>query len=1104
MAKFCSSCGAQLQETSKFCRECGTRVDPPAAPVSSSALPSAPVAPASASQSAHSPAARPVPADSAPVSEPAPNPAAPASKPQPALNRLSQNHKPQDGKAKPAKSACCLRGCAAAFVIMLLIAGIGALFTVCQPEEPPKPYKTGSPIARRDKPSKPGRTGSPAVRPYTPPKPQKTDKPVVRPGSPSEPYDTGGTVGRRGTPNPEASSAAFTREIQKGVVLSVPENALGNRKLVVKPVAEPSELLQTADKQLRERGIFSVAAWEVDAGLAEDERLPGYYSLRVDLGELGIDESLYNRVRFYRLTEKGELFEYCTAVDGRTVSFSSNQNSFVLAAIGMVAVGLPIVFSGAGYVAEYREEVSYYCSREGDNWYIECPTNAQPFKLFWNSNDVDKDFYSKDFYEKVDKLTKRQNEIIYEVKVKHEGWLGYVDYASGRIFGFADNADIAKAVQEALDKDAEFQKLRKQVKRFPPYIEKNITQITTAYDYLGKTVKVKMPGYTVCFYLKKGLSALGYQNSTLFRNPYIEIKIQSDMIKSAQKGGEQWDNLLLTVTHELFHICQEEYHFRYGVSSKKFDEMVTVVLEADARDYYKGKRIITTNPESLIEGTFEKYFYFPMDGNEEGDPGEYGYALAKFVKFIRQNRRTKINARHLMDAREYYSKPNISDPLMKCFGISKSKLGDYFAAYCKSNFIQVGDSVANCESEQLIIQPSQPVPASLKFSGPFSCRAKTVRFQFGKTAKRDCAVLIVPQTNDAQTVLCGDPRVNTSYLERGIFMPSQKDVPVVGTVMMIFLPGEKKTLKTGLTAYAIPAPDFKELKAGSGYIRLKVPKISAAGRDGLTDGFLVGFKAGDLPGKIVPIEPDKAGKTIELKLSQVFPQAQPGELKFTAVMREYVLDKDGKRCLCPESQRLSASAVIPEAEGNKGDPGKHHYIYVPKTFSVDGAQVSRKEMISKRKAHINDLIKGWKKKLAEEKEVRNPDDRTRSRIAKWQRSIERDRKTLHNYDDPDWVNFSFGNPLSVSRSRDGAQISGITLLMSRSGSVWNRSIYFKAVNSGSGGGSFTGEDPRGEHGRVSVKLPLGGGSGSLSYDGREYDVFEYDEETYDKYIKMTR
>ena len=154
--------------------------------------------------------------------------------------------------------------------------------------------------------------------------------------------------------------------------------------------------------------------------------------------------------------------------------------------------------------------------------------------------------------------------------------------------------------------------------------------------------------------------------------------------------------------------------------------------------------------------------------------------------------------------------------------------------------------------------------------------------------------------------------------------------------------------------------------------------------------------------------------------------------------------------------------------------------------------------------NINDLIKGWKKKLAEEKEVRNPDDRTRSRIAKWQRSIERDRKTLHNYDDPDWVNFSFGNPLSVSRSRDGAQISGITLLMSRSGSVWNRSIYFKAVNSGSGGGSFTGEDPRGEHGRVSVKLPLGGGSGSLSYDGREYDVFEYDEETYDKYIKMTR
>ncbi|MBQ7569262.1 zinc-ribbon domain-containing protein [bacterium] len=701
MARFCSNCGAQLKETSKFCRECGTKTDLPATPVPPSvpspATPPASVPPApqvthptsqparnlaslSSNQPAMSATAPVAPAASQPASRHASNTA-----PRSAGQQSAPRHNSQAEPAKPAKASGCWRGCAVTVLIMLLIAGIGALCIVkgCQPEEPPQP----------DKPNNPN-------KPYTnswPPLPNQKK-------------------------SPKANSAAITREIQKGVILSVPKGALGrSKKLDVKPVTELNETLQTANRQLLERNIFAVAAWEVDAGLADDERLPGYYTLSVDLGELGIDKSLHSQVRFYRVTDKGDIFEYCTALDGQTASFQSNQNSFVLAAVGIVVIGLPAVFTGAAYVVEYRRETSYYCKTDGENWYIECPTNAKPFQLYWNGKDVD-----KDFYDNLEKLKKRQNTIINAAKKKYpKTWLEHATSAvSDASSLFSANLGLSKAAQEALDKDPEYQKLKKQIESVPPFIEQTITKIATAYAYLGQVVKVKMPSYTVCFYLKKNLGVLGYQTSTLLRNPYIEINIQQDLKDTAQSGGEKWDNLLLTITHELFHICQEEYHFSYGVNSKKFDEMVTVLLEADALEYYKRTKIITTTPELTSDGPYEYLFQYPMDKDEEGDKaGQYGYALSKFASFVRkQSGKSKITAKNLMEAREYYSRPNISTPLQKCFGISSITLGEYFVSYCQKSFGTFAKAYEGAGYLPLVkLTPAKPVPKSINFSGRFSC-----------------------------------------------------------------------------------------------------------------------------------------------------------------------------------------------------------------------------------------------------------------------------------------------------------------------------------------------------------------------------------------------
>lgn len=1104
MTSFCGNCGAKLQEASKFCMECGTRIVPPDAPVPSSG-PSASSAPEPAFQSTCNPSAQPSALQR--TARPVSDAAALASESVfvPTVQEVNNPHSHQDAKAKPGKYKFCLCGCVIAVLIMLFIFGFLAYFrevghrsrlareaenaqsTVVQSEKSFGANDTGDRASRSDEASESGNSGNSDVQRSL--ALQRDIEDNLREVKEA----------RHDKEAPKFNTSALTREIQKGVILSVPENALGNKKLVVKPVAKPNELLLKADKQLKEHGVFAVAAWEVDAGLTENERLPGYYTLRADLGELGIDEKLYDRVRFYRLTDKGDLFEYSTVVDDGTASVRSNQNSYLIASV------CPTI----NLIETIAENCYYNCFKDGDKFYLECSTESGTFKLFWNGDDVD-----KEFYDKLKKLKERCSLIITREKRKHPSWWDCVDCAGGSVLGFGHNDELTEAVQKALEQDAEYQKLKKQIKRLPPFIEKTAAQVTTAYEYLGQTVKVKMPGYTVCFYLKKDLGALGYQVPSLTRNPYIEINVLDSLKDTARSGGEQWDNLLLTVTHELFHICQEEYHCFIGANSKKFDEMAAVLLEADARDYYKSKKIITTNPESLIDSTFEYSFRYPMDKDEESDSGEYGYALAKFVKFIRsKSGKSAVTAKNLMDAREYDSKPNISDPLMKCFKIDKSELGNYFIAYCtdKDGFKAIdSDFSAKRFTEVVEVKPSQPAQVSMFFSGPFSCRVAMLRFPPKK--KNDCAVIIVPQDNAEQAVLCFEPGKQHSQLQRGIFIPSPKKT-MIGDVMMVFPPGKSETLKTGFTAYAVPAPNFRELEADSECIRFRVPKLSVAGEKGVTAGFLINFKSGDGPARTITVEPDKAGEKIELKLSGVFPQARPGKLKFTAAVCEYVLDKDGKRCCGPLSQEISASADIPELNANSHN---YHYIYVPTKFSHKGAQISRSEEVSLRKANCEQTIKLRQKRLAEVKAMgpinQKPDslERFSKYIASLQSSIDYQRKFRHNLNDPDFVNFILGKVLFINWSASHmeaykSRTSGIGLewVEIEGGSILSINLlgfgHFENTNPGTSGSSFTGVNRQGE--RLSAQLPLNGGKGSLSLNGKEYEIYRYDQETFDKYKK---
>ncbi|MBQ1878214.1 MAG: hypothetical protein II161_05285, partial [Erysipelotrichaceae bacterium] len=76
--------------------------------------------------------------------------------------------------------------------------------------------------------------------------------------------------------------------------------------ITMAPVSEDSERLIQIAEEFKEIGEPLVAAWEVHAGLEEDEVLPGEYTVSIDLTTLGIDETLWPAIRLYRLSDDGK------------------------------------------------------------------------------------------------------------------------------------------------------------------------------------------------------------------------------------------------------------------------------------------------------------------------------------------------------------------------------------------------------------------------------------------------------------------------------------------------------------------------------------------------------------------------------------------------------------------------------------------------------------------------------------------------------------------------------------------------------------------------------------------------------------------------------
>ena len=156
------------------------------------------------------------------------------------------------------------------------------------------------------------------------------------------------------------------------------------------------------------------------------------------------------------------------------------------------------------------------------------------------------------------------------------------------------------------------------------------------------------------------------------------------MVKENDEGKMARENLSLTVTHELFHVCQENYHTHFFSDSVRFDEMTAVVLESDARDYYFENGIISQKPPLTNQHHWNQLKKSTDDNSLNKDmQTDQGYNLSLYYEYLREKTGKKAPVAEIMNARSYFEVPKTSKILSEVFGLTEEEYQKHWSGFCK-------------------------------------------------------------------------------------------------------------------------------------------------------------------------------------------------------------------------------------------------------------------------------------------------------------------------------------------------------------------------------------------------------------------------------------
>ena len=752
-----------------------------------------------------------------------------------------------------------------------------------------------------------------------------------------QPTTGGNTVVNVELPEYSGNSKAFEKQVWDGVVIRAEKNAF-NKDTDVKmaPLDEIPAQYDEILKEFEDEWMIPISIWEVDAGLADDEVIPGVFEVEVDLDTLDIDPAFYPCISVGRIGDDGSFYEYETTIKDNKLIYHSRQNSATVFLIG----GAVVVLGGAAVMDYFNESKYFYSRRDYLKRYVEIKkyqTDYGSYELQWITSDIDRELGDK---------VNRMHEIEEDCKEQADEYEKTLESTKK----LDRNKQKLSYYKYLLETNEEYLKLKEEVE-IPQVIRETKKYIDTAYKYLGSVARVRMPSGKVIFLARTDSNTAENRNKLGLAEKLNYSTVVSLWPLKALTDQVNRDNYLLTITHELFHVCQERYRFSPPVADKftddpRYDEMVTMVLERDAKRYYQNNDIITTDPP-LTDKVRWDTLRLPID-NEPDSKGTSdgknlkmieGYQLGDFVMYLQEEYKERTVTPHqLMKARSYLKKPGVSAPLMEAFGIDNETEFDLFfrkwllarRRELTENCVQLFNQTDYYPKDWINLKPGDVYHLSLDKDGSYflSLRGfkkkeagelKGILVFDDDFRKNHPSVNLVPLVPDYIPTERGAYFGNISYL-------------VIGEIYGKIEAGEN--MNVGYNLYTFEKTSAPTLDQSDDALIINLPKMKTYGaaKDRVIDGYVLKIQAGDKV--IVDDEIDKEGFEQSLSYAKKELLKDDSRLDLSVTLCEFVRSKDGKRCLGVESDPVSIS--IGEDSSAKDRFYDNLYLYVDSTCRFDG------------------------------------------------------------------------------------------------------------------------------------------------------------------------
>ena len=688
------------------------------------------------------------------------------------------------------------------------------------------------------------------------------------------------------------------------------------------PIEEENESIRAIEEKLyEEEGFIPFAGFEVDAGLEDDEIIPGQYDVAFDLSSEDIGLDLYDFLKVYRIGDNGDYYELNAAADDGILRFSCNQNSAIL--IGGSIILAVTALSAAG--KEYYDRNVYFIGSGRDVLSHEGKNIFGKWKIEWTSADLDSGL--------ADKLA-RMREI--ENRCKREAEQHYSDEIYSANNPLYLKQQIFDYTLTKIKEDAEHTKIREEI-RLPKAVTDMDAYIGNAFRYLYQEEHMRMPLYRVPFKcIRDNKPYYGLANNRALSSAYIDINL--NMVDPANKNDMY--NLQMTLAHELLHICQIRYRLPIDAISDntRYDEMVAQAMEADALAYFIRKGIIPeTEKLDLTRSDWWGNLRLPINGEEDSnvDKGirqdeiiNCGYNLGSFLRYLKEKTGKKLTCHQIMKGRSYFTGGKVSSALCSAFDIEEREFDLHFRNWIISNRKEIGDMACGLVVSRMyglgptvITKKGEKYHIDLIHGNSYFLNLHS--FETENKEEQTMILAVDEELNEvfpSTNVGTGIPR---KVIRAGHYFDK---LPVyagkIRNLSVLEIQGDSsdqdRSKNAGYTVYVLDKTPKVELAVTEEKLEIRLPKPELVVEDKIADGYLLKITTDNDLEKTTEIPVEKAGKTFQINRVALYDGNTDRDVTVTAVLNEFFLDEAGNKIMGIESDEVKL--LIPKLE--KEEPEK--------------------------------------------------------------------------------------------------------------------------------------------------------------------------------------